>query len=256
MRAFAHLGVQLIHLAYLDEFGHVGPYVSRSDRRHNDSPVFGFAGFVMPVSEVRAFGTWFFQRKRELLDFEIRRSGKHPAVWEKKGSSPVPGRQPETVPRAAQVDREAAGQDRTVGRVRVPRPHQEDDESGHARCERAVLGHAARVDRPAGRVLPRGLLSAGALPAGAGRAPPPCGAADRGGGDMYGGGAGRQLVEPPFHLESHRYQTVQAADWVAALVGRIEAFRAEPDAWPENEAFDRYFGRRLAEVQVRSGISR
>ena len=87
MRAFAHLGVQLIHLAYLDEFGHVGPYVSRSDRRHNDSPVFGFAGFVMPVSEVRAFGTWFFQRKRELLDFEIRRSGKHPAVWEKKGSS-------------------------------------------------------------------------------------------------------------------------------------------------------------------------
>ncbi len=87
MRAFAYLEDRLIHLAYLDEFGHVGPYVSRSDRRHNDSPVFGFAGFVMPAEEVRAFGTWFFQRKRELLDFEIRRSGKHPAVWEKKGSS-------------------------------------------------------------------------------------------------------------------------------------------------------------------------
>ncbi len=67
VRAFAHLGVQLIHLAYLDEFGHVGPYVSRSDRRHNDSPVFGFAGFVMPVSEVRAFGTWFFQRRYSSL---------------------------------------------------------------------------------------------------------------------------------------------------------------------------------------------
>ena len=87
MRAFAYLEGRLIYLAYLDEFGHVGPYVSRSDRRHNDSPVFGFAGFVMPAEEVRAFGTWFFQRKCELLDFEIRRSGKHPAVWEKKGSS-------------------------------------------------------------------------------------------------------------------------------------------------------------------------
>ncbi len=86
VRAFVHLGIQLIHLAYLDEFGHVGPYVSRSDRRlslwrHNDSPAFGFGGLVMPASEVRAFGTRFPQRKCELLDFEIRRSGKHPAVW-------------------------------------------------------------------------------------------------------------------------------------------------------------------------------
>ena len=84
MRAFTYRGGRLIHFAYLDEFGHVGPYVSRSDRRHNDSPVFGFAGFVMPVEEVRAFGIWFFQRKRELLGFEIRRSGKHPAVWENR----------------------------------------------------------------------------------------------------------------------------------------------------------------------------
>ena len=48
---------ELIYIAYLDEFGHVGPYVARSDLRHNDSPVFGFAGFIMPASEVRDFGT-------------------------------------------------------------------------------------------------------------------------------------------------------------------------------------------------------
>ena len=77
----------MTYIAYLDEFGHVGPYVARNDPRHNDSPVFGLAGFVMPADEVRGFGTWFFQRKCELLDFEIRRSGEHPAVWEKKGSS-------------------------------------------------------------------------------------------------------------------------------------------------------------------------
>lgn len=77
----------MTYIAYLDEFGHVGPYIERSDPKHNSSPVFGLAGFVMPVDEVRGFGTWFFQRKCQLLGFEIQRSGKHPAVWEKKGSS-------------------------------------------------------------------------------------------------------------------------------------------------------------------------
>lgn len=73
---------------------------------------------------------------------------------------------------------------------------------------------------------------------------------------MYGGGEPRRrLIEPPFHLESQRYQTVQAADWIAALVGRMGAFRAELDAWPENEVFGRYFGRRLAAVQVQERYS-
>ena len=34
----------------------------------------------------------------------------------------------------------------------------------------------------------------------------------------------RHLIEPPFHLESHRYQTIQAADWIAGLVGGWERF--------------------------------
>ena len=57
VRAFVCLGSRLIHIAYLDEFGHVGPYAARSDPHHNTSPVFGFAGFIMPADEVRGFGT-------------------------------------------------------------------------------------------------------------------------------------------------------------------------------------------------------
>ena len=41
----------------------------------------------------------------------------------------------------------------------------------------------------------------------------------------------RQPIKPPFDLESHRYQTVHAADWIASLVGRLGAFRKEPGAW-------------------------
>ena len=44
-------------------------------------------GFVLPADEVRGFGMWFYQHKCELLAFEIGRSRKHPAEWEKKGSS-------------------------------------------------------------------------------------------------------------------------------------------------------------------------
>ena len=76
----------MTYLAYLDEFGHIGPYVSKEDPEYHESPVFGFAGFVLPAEEVRGFGTWFFQHKCELLDADIQRSGKHPAFWEKKGS--------------------------------------------------------------------------------------------------------------------------------------------------------------------------
>ena len=54
--------------------GMSAPCVSRTDPHHNDSPVFGLAGFVLPVDEVRGFGTWFFQRKCELLESEIRQT--------------------------------------------------------------------------------------------------------------------------------------------------------------------------------------
>ena len=77
----------MTYCAYLDELGHVDPDVARADPKYRTSPVFGPAGFALPVDEVRGFGTWCCQRKYELLSFEINRSGKHPAEWEKKGSS-------------------------------------------------------------------------------------------------------------------------------------------------------------------------
>ena len=41
----------MTYLACLDEFGHIGPYVSKEDPKYHDSPVFGFAGFVLPAEE-------------------------------------------------------------------------------------------------------------------------------------------------------------------------------------------------------------
>ncbi len=72
---------------------------------------------------------------------------------------------------------------------------------------------------------------------------------------MYGTAEPRRhLIEPPFHVESHRYQTLQAADWIAGLVGRLGAIWADPTAYPENEVFRRYFEHRVNHVSRRSGI--
>lgn len=254
MRAFVYLEAELIHIAYLDEFGHVGPYAGRGHPRHNDSPVFGFSGFLMPADEVRAFGTWFFQRKCELLQHELRRSGKHPAVWEKKGSS---------LYRAASIVRYPALRSatnrllnriaRARGRVfyvgvRKREPAQHDSNALYAAVLREAVGRIDAFCREDCGPPARFLLALDEHPS---RDAVLTEVAR----DMYGRGEPRRrLIEPPFHLESHRYQTVQAADWIAALVGRLGAFWAEPDVWPENAVFRRYFEDRLARVQIRSGI--
>lgn len=58
----------MLYFAYLDEFGHIGPYVARDDPKHNDSPVFGLGGMILPYTEIRAFTTWFYQLKCRLLE--------------------------------------------------------------------------------------------------------------------------------------------------------------------------------------------
>jgi hypothetical protein len=74
-------------VAYLDEFGHIGPFIGRNEPKYNESPAFGLGGYIIPLEQVRDFGSWFFRRKSELLAWEIQRSGLHPAHFEKKGSA-------------------------------------------------------------------------------------------------------------------------------------------------------------------------
>lgn len=51
-----------MHIVFLDEFGHIGPFVSRNHERYRTSPVFGMAGFMLDSSKVRELSTWYHQR--------------------------------------------------------------------------------------------------------------------------------------------------------------------------------------------------
>ena len=246
----------MTYFAYLDEFGHIGPYVSRLHPRFKASPVFGLAGFILPSHEVRGFGTWFFQRKCQLLEFEMKRSGQHPALWEKKGASLYTAtnvtkyRQLRTFTNRLLSKIEMLGG--FVFYVVVRKTAMPLEHNPNALYVGVFLEAIKRINdfcEKEGDSTNEFLLildehdQRSALITKAAQS-------------MYAKNKERRrhLIEPPFHLESHRYQTLQAADWIAGLVGRLGAGWADPASYPESEVFGRYFGRRLARISRRSGV--
>lgn len=72
-------------LAYIDEIGEPGAYVSKAHRRFNTSPAFGYAGFVIPEGSARSFSMCFTEEKRRIFEKEIPDSSSA-GRWERKGS--------------------------------------------------------------------------------------------------------------------------------------------------------------------------
>jgi hypothetical protein len=245
----------LIYIAYLDEFGHVGPYISRQHPKHNDHPVFGLAGLVLPAYAVRGFGTWFFKRKCELLDWELKRSGKHPAHWEKKGSALYTTVNIEKYSELRQFTNRFLNKIRQIGGfvfyVGLEKPHTEKNYVSNAVYYRILLETikrlnehcAAQANQPVRFMLImdehdlRDQLITKAAQV------------------MYRPNEPMHaLIEPPFQIESHRYQTCQAADWIGGLIGRLSAYWVAKNEFSENEIFYRYFHERIKTAAYRSGI--
>ena len=205
--------------------------------------------------KVRGFGTWFYQRKCELLDFEIKRSGIRPALWEKKGSSlytvPNVTKYPNLRTLTNRLFNKIKALDGFVFYVGIKKIASPDEHTPKRLYELILLEAIKRIDDFCGNDCdpPDNFLlfldeheQRPALLTEATRS-------------MYRTiERRRRLIEPPFNIESHRYQTVQAADWIAGLVGRLGAAWADPQAFPENEVFRRYFEHRLHHVSRRSGV--
>lgn len=227
-------------LAFLDEFGHVGPFVSRASPRHNESPVFGLAGFIMPHHEVRPFATCMLKYKQYLLGNEIAASGKHPATWEKKGKDLINTKNVKTYPHVREVIRRILyeiykrnGKIFFYGREK----YQNAEHANANGLYRTVLSYAIRnlnrcverqnlqfmlvLDQHSGR---KQIIETSAKTMFDAARPARC------------------LIEPPFEVESHLYQTVQAADWVATLIGRLFAFRYRHEEYADWEWAELYFG--------------
>ena len=203
---------------------------------------------------MRGFGTWFFQQKCALLDFEIKQSDEHPALWEKKGSSLY------TVNNITKYRQIRVSTNRLFNQIEklgglvfyvgIKKTASPDNHKPNQLYEQVLLEAIKRIDQFCAKDCnpPDDFLLA--LDEHQHRSTLLTKVAQ----SMYGTEPRRHLIEPPFHLESHRYQTIQAADWIAGLIGRLGAIWEDPQAFPENVVFRTYFEQRLNHVSRRSGI--
>lgn len=249
------LGVGLLYIAYLDEFGHIGPYLGRDHPKHNTSPVFGLAGVVLPYDKVRPFATFFFQLKCHLLDFEITRDNAHPATWEKKGSALY------TAQNVGKYRELRSATNRYLTRIRKdggfvfycgtqktrpPGQHSSKalykgvlwetirrlDEVLEVRNEQFMLVLDEQEDQ-----LRHDIVTSS-------------------GRTMFGTDSRGQLIEPPIQAESHLFQTLQCADWICGLIGRYACYLARPDEYPEHDWTQKYFAQRIKDAAVCSSLRR
>lgn len=245
----------MLYIAYLDEFGHIGPFISRDHAKHNDSPIFGLAGIVLPYDQVRSFATWFFKLKCNLLRFEIQRDQTHAAQWEKKGSALYTTRNIEkyaelrtATNRLLNKIEKIGGHILYVGLQKTHSPEKHETEALYRAvlmeaikrlnqyCERQEASLLIILDEQDDNLRTKIVAASGRT--------------------MFGEDGRKQLIEPPIQAESHLYQTLQCADWICGLVGRLGCNFALPNDYGDFGWAEKYFGERIKKVAPNSGIRR
>lgn len=239
--------------AFLDEFGHSGPYFSAHHPRFNTSPVFGLAGCLLPDHAVRNFASFFIQRKTELLAPEIERSGKNAYEWEKKGTNFFTARSIVRYPAVRNVMFRIirhidlkGGRLFYYGREKI-REREGLNSNGLYKtvfsnairridhyCETVGENFVVVMDQNSVR---RELLETAAK-------------------TMYGSAPARRMASPPFEVESHLNQNIQAADWIATIAGRLWSRELDPEGFAHLEPYARYFDARFHQNCVESEVMR
>jgi hypothetical protein len=209
------------------------------------------AGFIIPADQARYFSTTYYKLKRRLFEKELSHSKTHPARWEKKGSDFFKATKIEKHREIRNsfnrlcnaIHKKHHGYIFYVGNEK--RPDVENHNS--VKLYQSTLREAIKrldqfcQDRDAQFTLcldyhsnRREMVKTSAI-------------------EMYAEGR-KSLVEPLFHAESELYQTLQFADWVASVVGKIYAYNTRPNQYSENKPFKTYFEERLKARSLKSGV--
>lgn len=222
-------------LAYLDEIGETGAFVSRSDHRYKTSPAFGYAGFVIDAERAREFGQAFVEGKRQLFHTEMD-AAEHPGRWERKGSQIFRTTTLQRYPEQFRVFRALVRHCRSLGGqlfyyadekpIGTPGQTRLDPTAREAAAMRETLNRIARhAESKATTVLV--MLDQITEKTRSERLP-----------NMYGHVYARstdypemkRIVEPPMHVDSALSSTIQFADWVAAFVSRALDYQLLDDS--------------------------
>ncbi|APT93012.1 hypothetical protein CPHO_09080 [Corynebacterium phocae] len=239
-------------IGYFDEFGHNGAYISRADQRFKTHPVFGIGGIILPADNVRRL-SGEFRKIKELglkaeIDAKVRAKGKRVEHWEKKGASLLTTNNVKRYQEVRyMINRLLNLLDHLDAKVifygqEKPRgTNLETGEDENSRYDHAMKqliqrvnwsipeyeNHMMILDKQGPKERMAIFASTAAF--------------------MFSNRDADKLLEPPLEVESHLYQTVQCADWICALLGRISAYKYDPD-FNEFKWAVQYFGDRLEKV--------
>ena len=245
----------MLYLAYLDEFGHIGPYLTHDHPQHKTHPAFGLAGILLPYTQVRPFSSYFYRQKNQLLQWELERSGKHPAQWEKKGSSLFTLQNLRSYPEVRRTTfrllNKLKNSNGRVFYVGIEKYRQLEGQNSKGLYIQILREAIKRLDQECASmdshfilmldqsedVLRSQLVEKASI-------------------SMFGADNRQRLIEPPIQGESHRYQLLQFADWICGIMGRLTKFWCEPEVHAELVDFEKYFLQRLEQCQVRCGFRR
>jgi Protein of unknown function (DUF3800) len=247
-------GWSVLYVAYLDEFGHIGPFVSKTDRRYNDSPVFGIGGFALPHTVTREFSGWFFRLRNHLLSFEIARAALPPSRWEKKGSSLMTTLNVERYPELTRSMKRIFNKIHSLGGfvtyVGFEKGRPSADQTSHRLYGGVLRRVLLRLDEECGRRNAEFLVvlddndrdfSRDTILKKAQQV-------------MFGRDGCSRLIEVPLQVESVIYPNVQCADWICGLLGRYAAFAVRPVEFAEFAWSQRRFEALLRRVSTYSKI--
>lgn len=244
------------YVAYLDEFGHVGQYVSRNHPQYKTSPVFGLGGMLLPAQEVREFAIYFYKLKSQLLAWDLKNKNPEnlPAYqWEKKGSQLYTTKNVKEYKQLRQSTFRLLNHIKKIGgHVFYTGEHKTTDPDAHDSTEtfkRQLLQSVRKIDRFCAKEDSTFILVLDEQKAGnewRERNVEACTLA------MFEDASEkcRAMIEPPLQGESYLFQTLQCADWMCGLIGRLTALEVAPAEFHDWQPFEKYFSARIADVAL------
>jgi hypothetical protein len=240
-----------INFVYLDEFGHIGPFMGRTAARYNESPVFGLAGIILPGDAIRPFATKFLKLKEYIFKPEIQKAGVLASHWEKHGSTIFTAKQVAKYPhfrstgfRLLNYVRDMGGKVFYYGREKISGTTSVNSTGLYT----TVLGHTIRLLDKFGAATNSNFIMV--VDEHSTRKQLLITASKT----MYGHEPCRHMLSPPFEVESYINQNMQAADWIAAIIGRLWAHEVRRQEYADHTDFKAYFWQRVHQVATHSTV--
>lgn len=228
-------------LAFLDELGHCGRYVSRTDAQYQGSPLFGFGGFLLDSRKLRPFVTSVIEQKSfflrrpvpEVIGRELKASNLFaPDLFTKKKLQRARKKTNHLATKTIALLKECGGQVCFYGLEKTPTGSHDDGALERA-CLREVVEIIRRsvelmnlpcvlvIDHHNNHHRKTSLIAY----------------------SMAANGYFKELAEPPVMADSRISTAIQVADWIAGLLNKtfipVTNSRAE---WPELNAYrSKYF---------------